>query len=808
MLEHAQVVIIGGGVAGTSIAYHLTRRGWSDVVIVEKGELTSGSTFHSAGLVGQLRSSIALTRMMMYSVELYASLKDDTGYDPGWRQVGSLRLASSPERLQELKRQVSWARTFSLPIHLLSPREAQQLFPIMTTDGVLAAAFLPTDGQIDPTSLTYALAAGARRRGARVLSKTRVLDITLRKGRVHQVTTDRGTIRCEIVVNAAGQWAHEIGNMVGVNVPVVPMSHQYVVTAPISGVRRHMPTMRDPDNICYFREEVGGLVMGGYEHNPSAWTLGSIPPDFTFQLLKPDWERFEEVMEGAIRRVPLMEQAQIIKMINGPEAFTPDGEFILGESEVGGFFVAAGFCAHGIAGAGGVGKVMADWIIDGRPEYDVWRMDVRRFDRRYRSRAYTHERTWEVVHHYYDIHYPFQEREAARPLRLSPAYGRLQALGAVFGEKAGWERPNWIEPNATSITPTFEPDGWARRYWSPAIEAEHHATRQRAALFDVTSFSKFDVTGPGACAFLQHLCANDIDRPTGKIVYTQMLNPRGGIECDLTVTRLADEHFRIITGTAFGRHDLAWIRRHLPQDGSVQVRDVTSQYCCFALQGPLARQILQHACEDDLTNDAFPYMTARHISVGHVPVLAYRVTYVGELGWELYAPMEYGLALWDTLWQAGEPLGMVAGGYRAIDSLRLEKGYRYWSLDITPLENPLEAGLTFAVRLDKPDFIGREALLRSREQGICKRLCCILLDDDVRLLPLGNEAVWAAGQLVGRVTSGGWGFTVGRAIAYAYLPLELTKPGTLVDIEAYGERYPGRVVREPVYDPDGSRIHL
>ncbi len=806
MTQNVDVVIIGGGVVGCSIAYHLTRRGISDIVLLEKGELTSGATFHAAGLVGQLRGSASLTRMMMYSVELYGRLEDETGYDPGWRQVGSLRLASSPDRLLELKRMVGWARALGLPIELISPREAQELFPPMTTDGVLAAAYIPTDGQVDTTSLTHALAAGARARGARILTRTRVVDITSRDGQVHEVITEDDVFRTSVVVNAAGIWAPKIGRMVGVNIPIVPMSHQYLVTEPFEGVRRHMPTMRDPDHVCYFREEVGGLVVGGYEHSPAIWRLNPVPDDFSFRLLPPDWDRFEEVMVGAMHRVPALEQAPIRQLVNGPEAFTPDGEFILGESEVKGFFVAAGFCAHGIAAAGGVGKVMADWIVDGRPGLDVWFMDIRRFDARYRSRAYTAARTWEVVHHYYDIHFPTQEREAGRPLRLSPAYGRLCQMGTVFGEKAGWERPNWIVANEQGFSPTFVPDGWAGRDWSPAIEAEHRATRERVALFDLTSFSKFDVRGPGAVRFLQHLCANDIDRPVGHVVYTQLLNPRGGIECDLTVTRLGENHFRIITGTAFGPHDLAWLRRHLPRDGSVTVTDVTSQYCCYAVQGPRAREVLQSLTDDDLSPRGFRYMRARFITLGHVPVLAVRVTYVGELGWELYAPMDYGRALWDTLWEAGQRFGMVAAGYRAIDSLRLEKGYRYWSADITPEDTPLEAGLAFAVKFDKGDFIGREALLRQKRAGIRRRLCCLAIQPGVHIIPFGKEAVWHEGRPVSWTTSGNFGYTVGHAIAYAYLPVEIAKPGTRVEIEYFGERVPARVAKEPLYDPEGSRV--
>jgi glycine cleavage system aminomethyltransferase T/glycine/D-amino acid oxidase-like deaminating enzyme len=814
MTEHARAVIVGGGVGGTSIAYHLAERGWRDVILVDRAELTSGSTFHSAGLVGQLRSSVSLTRMMMYGVELYRRLREETGSDPAWHEVGSLRLASTPERLEELRRQAGWAKTFDLPLELIGPDDARRLFPLMSGDGVLGAVFLPTDGWLDPSGLALALAAGARAGGTRILTHTSVVAIHVHRARVTGVDVERqgerSTIACEIVVNAGGMFAPEIGRLAGIEVPIIPLAHEYVFTEPIAGVRPDLPTMRDPDNLCYFREEVGGLCMGGYERHPAPWGLDGIPADFNGRLLAPDWPRFEEIMTGAIRRVPAIADAGITRLINGPEAFTPDNEFILGESEVAGFFVAAGFCAHGIAGAGGVGRQIASWIVDGEPELDLWRMDIRRLGAQYRSPRYTQARTVEVYQTYYDIHYPNEERQAGRPLRLSPAYPRLEALGAAFGEKAGWERPNWFQTNAAPDLEVLRPQGWAGHHWSPAIAAEALATRSAAGIFDESSFAKIEVVGPGACSFLQRLCANDVDRPVGSVTYTQMLNRRGGIECDFTVTRLAPDRFLIVTGTAFGNHDLGWIRRQLGEgdlaDNRVAVNDVTSSRACLGLWGPRARDILASVTGDDLSNEAFPYLSARQISVGSVPVLALRVTYVGELGWELYPPTEYGVALWDTLWAAGRPLGLVAGGYRAIDALRLEKGYRVWSSDITPDETPFEAGLGFAVRLDKPqDFIGKQALVAARAAGPRKRLRCLVLDNP-RAIALGNEPVRVGGAIVGRVTSGGFGFAVERSIAYGYLPPDLAAIGTRGEVDVFGQWVGFQVAAEPLYDPAGGRI--
>ena len=803
--SHAQVVVIGGGVGGCSIAYHLTLMGWKDVVILERHELTSGSTWHSAGLVGQMRSDANLTRMMHYSTDLYKRLKDETGQDPAWREVGGLRLASSAERLEEIKRLVGMAGSFGVPMELISAKEAQDMFPLMNIDGVVGAAYTPNDGMIDPTMLTNALAAGAKSRGAKIFQDTNVEGINLKNGRVSEVVTDQGTIKTEIVVNAAGQWGSEVAKMVGLNLPVVPMAHLYAITKPIEGVGHNIPTLRDPDLLVYWREEVGGFVTGGYERNPAPFGLKGIPRDFKYQLLPPDWERFTPLMENSIKRVPILEKAEIRQLLNGPEGFTPDGEFLLGPTAVKGFWVACAFCAHGLAGAGGIGKIMAEWIIDGHPEWDVWRLDVRRFGSNYNSQDYTVARTLETYTQYYDIHFPGEERLSRRGLRLSPTYYRLRELGCHFGEKTGWERPNWFKPYEELATHGHEPKGWAHHNWSRAIGHEHIQTRENAGLFDETSFNKFEVRGPGALKFLNYVCANDIDQPIGTVVYTQCLNKHGGIECDFTVTRLGEEHFFIITGTAFGQHDLSWLSLNMPEDGSVSIEDVGSSYACLGLWGPKARTILKKVTLDDVSNESFPYMTNKRITVGDVPVLASRVTYVGELGWEFYCPMEYGLRLWDTLWEAGQPEGLVAGGYKAIDSLRLEKGYRYWSGEITPDYTPYEAGLGFAVKLDKGDFIGREALIKQKEGELKQKLCCIAISDS-RAIALGKEPIRAGDKIIGWVAAGGYGYSVAMSLVYAYLPIEYSKPGTELNIEFFGTQVAAEVVKSPLWDPKGERI--
>jgi 4-methylaminobutanoate oxidase (formaldehyde-forming) len=793
------VVIIGGGVGGASIAHHLAQLGERDVAVLERNELTSGSTFHSAGLVGQLRGSVSLTRMMMDSVALYRTL------DCGWIECGGLRLACSEEREQEVLRQVAWARTFGLELELISAEHAQELFPLMVTDGVRCASYLPTDGYLDPSLLTYALIDGARQGGHGVFTHTRVDGIEVTDRRVRAVKTQWGRIEAEVVVIAGGMYAAELGRMAGVRVPVIPFAHEYLVTQPFRerAPGEHLPTLRDPDLLVYYREEGAGLVMGGYERQSAPWSLDEhlvdrIPADFNGRLLEEDWPRFEEIATNSSRRVPAMEDIKVTRLINGPEAFTPDNEFCLGETEVDGLFVAAGFCAHGLAGAGGIGKVMAEWIVAGEPALDVWEMDIRRFGAggsHYESPRYTLARAKEVYETYYDIRYPGHERQAGRPLRTSSAYPWHREHGAAFGEKSGWERVNWYESNAADGDERLRPRGWAGMHWSPAIGAEALATRERAGLFDESSFAKLEVSGPGAPDLLPRLCDNDVVREVGAITYTQMLNRRGGIECDFTVTRLAQDVFQIVTGTAFGNHDASWIRHHLPADGSVQITDVTSRWSCFALWGPEAGAILAPLTPDPLD---FGYMRMRELAVGDVPVRALRVTFVGELGWELYCPSEYGAGLWRALWGAGQDHGLVAAGYRAIDALRLEKGYRVWAADITPDDTPLEAGLGFCVRDDR-SFIGADALTEPT-----RRLRCLVLGDP-RSVALGNEPVRVDGRIRGRVTSGGYGYAVERSIAYAYLPAELGV-GTPVEVDIFGRWVAGTVAREPLFDPGGRRV--
>jgi len=806
MQDQARVVIIGSGIAGASIAYHLTTLGWRDIVVLEQGPLISGTTSHAPGLVGQLRSSVSLTKMLMYSVSLYRQLQVED--KPGFDEVGSLRVASSKERMEELKRQAGFARGVGLKAALLSPQECKELFPLMSLQGVEGGLYLPGDGSARATILTEALLHAACQHGATCYPYTRVRGIEVVGGRVQSVNTAQGRIRTEIVVVATGIWSPHIGRMVGVSIPLMPMQHQWVMTEPLRELAGAVPNLRDPDKLIYFRQEGQSLIIGGYERNPVAFDVDAIPHNANPTVHPFDDARFAGLLEGSVERIPSLRHVVLAKQVNGLESFTPDGEFILGEApQLHGFWVACGFCAHGVSGSGGVGKVIAEWIVEGNPGLDMWPMDIRRFGSYAASRRYISTRVHEIYRTYYDVSYPALERRSARQLRLSPLYHRLAELGAIFGEKAGWERPNWFTSNEHLADGQGwpRPQGWAGRSWSPAIGAEHQATRERVALFDETSFSKLEVVGPGALAFLQYITDNQMDQRIGTVIYTQMLNARGGIECDLTVTRLATDRFQIVTGTAFGTHDLAWMQSHMPQDGSVSIHDITASRCCIGVWGPRARDLVQHVSEDDFSNDAFPFLTARPVTIGDIPALALRVTYVGELGWEIYAPMEYGLKLWDILWEAGKPLSAVAAGYSAIESLRLEKGYRYWSTDIHSEYTPYEAGLGFAVKLKKGDFLGHAALERARSENLKRKLCCLTLNDPYAVA-LGGEPLLDGEQVLGRVTSGGYGYTVRQSIAYGYLPVSHTTPGTEIEIQLFGQRYAAIVVREPLYDPTNAKI--
>ncbi len=806
--DRAKIVIIGGGVGGTSVAYHLAELGEKDVVLLDRSDLTSGSTFHSAGLVGQLRADPTLTKMNMHSVDLYRKL-ESTDTPPSWKECGSIKLASTLERMEEIRRQIGWAKTFGLDLREISPKEAQDLFPLMDLEGVVGACYMASDGQVDPSQLAQALASGARRGGVQVFTNTRVLGITTKAGRVTHVQTDKGTIECEVVVNCGGMFAAEIGRMVDVRIPIVPMSHQYLITANFLPTgAAYLPSLRDPDLLIYFRQEVSGLLMGGYERNSKAWTadyehLDDIPSDFNGRLLPEDWNRFEEIAENSQKRVPKMGEVGVKNFINGPEGFTPDNEFCLGETSIGGFYVAAGFCAHGIAGAGGIGKVVAEWIVAGEPTMDLWHMDIRRFYDVYRSPKFTLERVTENYEEYYDIHYPGEERKSARPSKKSPVYDWHKANGAVFGEKASWERVNFYSGNVSNNE--FQPYGWAGKHWSSAVRAEHLATRENAGLFDESSFSKILIKGEKAASFLNFACSNDVVKGVGRTVYTQALNSRGGIESDYTVTQVAEDEFMIVTGTAFLVHDMGWlekIRREHHFD--VSITDITSTLACFGLWGPKAREILQSITTYNLDHENFPFMHSREISINGTSLRATRITYVGELGWELYVPTESAVGVWNSLIESGQKFGMKVCGYRAIESLRLEKGYRAWGVEISTETNPIEAGLEFAVAFKKESFIGKDALLSFKDKT--HRKLVAILFDDIRQVPLGNEPIRIDEQIIGRVKSGGQGYSINKAIAYAYLPVEHSESGTQLDIEFFGQWRKGVVATEPLFDPTSSRI--
>ncbi len=825
MDSHARVVIIGGGITGCSIAYHLAKMGWTDIVLLEKGELTSGTTFHSVGLVSQFRTSSALMRLQNYSITLYDQLKAEMGDALGWHKVGSLRLASSEDQLKNLKRQLSRAKALGLNVGMISPAEAKRIFPPMTDESLYGAVYIPDDGYLEPNSITTALAQRAKQLGAKIYTNVRVTGIgTSPKGEITKVITDHGSLITEVVVNAAGQWAPRIGEMIGVNLPMTPLMHQFILTKPIPGheLPRATPVVRDPDNLVYVREEVGGYLIGGFESNPKAWSVDGVAWEFTQSLLPPEWELFDELMEGAIRRVPILERVEIVKLVNGPEAITPDGAYVLGPvPAVRGFWVAAGMSLNGIAGAGGVGKTMAEWIISGEPSEDVHEFNVRRFGPHFADRPAIAERAREVYKYYYFIRYPNDEIEWGRGMRQSALYDHLMKFGAVFGEKNGWERVSYFEPGRPGRQAGADqrPVGWNRMPYFDLVGEEHRAARERVALFDMSSFNKIDVRGPGACALLNRLADNNMDKPVGSLTYTQFLNSRGGIESDLTIARLGDDWFRVTAGTAFGASDMGWIQMHAPPDGSVEIRDVTTDYTCLGLWGPKARRVLQKVTRDDVSNEAFPYMSARHIEIEGVQVLAARVSYVGELGWELYFPVEHAVKLWDSLLAADEEFGIRPAGYKALDTLRLEKGYRYWSGDLTPAENPYEAGLGFCVKINKGKFIGREALIKARERGLTRKLCLVTFTPAPVSSPIakfsdgggwvgvyGGEAVYADGKIVGRIRGAGYGYTLGKTIGYTYLPIEFAKVGMVVKVDVLGEHVPAIVSPDPLFDPEGARL--
>ncbi len=807
--KRARIVIIGGGILGCSIAYHLTAMGEKDVVLLEQHRLTDGATWHAAGLVGQLRSSRNVTRMLEQSVEMYRGLEAETGQAVDWHEVGSLRLACSPERVLELKRLTTMAKSFGLPMEVISAQKAQELFPLMSTVDVLAAAFLPTDGYIDPSSLTQAIAKGARARSARFIENTKAIKIVVDGRRITHVQTsneERGdeTIECEMVVNAAGMWGIEVGRLAGARTPGIAVEHQYLLTGPIAEMDpadiRKMPTLRDPDHLVYYKPDGPGLLVGGYEPDTLAFGEAGVPIPFQRQLLDPNFDRFEQLAALATKRTPCVETAGIRTLINGPIPYSPDADFVMGRTpELDNFFVATGFL-YGIAAGGGAGKMMAEWMLEGRPSLDLWPLDVRRFAFHHSTKHFMYPRAVELYGHHYKLSAPGSEHHSARGIRRSPLHDALAKQGAVFGSRGGWERPNWFAP--AGVEPTDQPS-FTEPNWFSHVGVAHRVVREGVGLIDQTSFAKFEITGPGALATVQWLSVANMDTAIGAVVYTQLCNERGGIECDLTMTRTAADSWYVVTGSAFGAHDMGWIRANAPADGSVIVRDLTSARAVLNLVGPKARLVLQAVCEDDVSNAAFKYARAREITIGSAPVLALRVGYVGELGWELHIPTEFAAHVYETLRAAGEAHGIIDVGYRTIDTMRMEKGYLYWSTDITPDITPWEAGLDWRVNLTKGDFCGRDALVRQKETGVTRKLCTFTLGS--MAYPVSGEAIIADGQVVGFTTSANFGHTVGKPIAYGYLPIELTNRKDFV-IEVYGEPIPAVRHDGALYDPTGERL--
>jgi len=807
----ARAVIVGGGIVGCSVAYHLAKLGWKDVVLLEQGRLSGGTTWHAAGLVGQLRTHPAMTRLIRYSTELYAKLEAETGLSTGWKQCGSLTVARSDDRMTLLRRVAALAEGQGVAAELMTPQQAGEKWPVMRSDDLKGAVWLPGDGKANPTDITQALAKGARQNGVRILEKTRVTGLTIANGRMAGVKTDQGDIAADIVVNCAGQWARALGRMAGVAVPLYSCEHMYVVTKRIAGVLPDLPCLRDPDGYIYFKEEVGGLLMGGFEPVAKPWhQADAIPAEFEFQLLPDDWDQFAILMENALIRVPALESAEVRQFVNGPESFTADNNYILGESpDVKGFFVGAGFNSMGIASAGGAGMALAEWIAAGEPTMDLWPVDIRRFAKFNGNERWLKDRVAEVLGLHYKMPWPNRELETARPLRRSPLYDRLAAKNAVFGNKMGWERANVFAPKGAEPKLDYS---YGRANWFPWAAAEHRAAREAVAVFDQTSFSKFLLQGRDAEAVLQGLCANDVAVPVGRMVYTPMLNPRGGYETDLTVTRLVSDRYLLVTGSAQTVRDADWIRRNMPPEANAVLTDVGSAYAVLAVMGPRARDLLARVSKADFANAAFPFATLREIDLGYATILAGRITYVGELGWELYVPTEFAVAVYETLTEAGGEFGLRDAGYYALESLRLEKAYRAWGRELSPDVTPWEAGLGFAVKHQKkPPFIGRDALIASMKQPLKRRVVAFTLDDP-EPIAWGGELVVRDGRPAGEVTSAAYGHTLGRTVCLALVHAggaaadDAWLGGGKWQIDIAGRRAAATVHTRAPFDPKSERV--
>jgi 4-methylaminobutanoate oxidase (formaldehyde-forming) len=808
--SRCDVVIIGGGIVGCSIAYHLARLGITDVVLLERRQLTCGTTWHAAGLVGQLRATRNLTELAKYTTELLRALEAETGQATGFRQNGSISLALNDARFEEFKRGASMARNFGLEVEVIGTAEIRARYPLLKVDDAVGGVFLPKDGQTNPVDTTQAFAKGARLRGAKVLEGVEVERILVEQGRAVGVRTGQGELRAGTVVLAAGMWSHRLARAVGVHIPLHAAEHFYVVTEPIAALPGNLPVLRVPDECAYYKEDAGKILLGGFEPVAKPWGMDGIPEDFAFETLPPDMAHFEAILMPAITRLPILETAGIKTWFNGPESFTPDDRYLLGPvAEVKDLFVATGFNSIGIQSSGGAGKVLAEWIRDRRPPLDLGDIDVRRMQPFQSTKRYLHDRTVETLGLLYAMHWPFRQYDSARGARRSPFHDRLLAAGGCMGETAGWERPNWY--GAPGSSPAYE-YSYGRQNWFAACAAECRATRDAAALYDQSSFAKFLVKGRDSCAVLNRVSANDIDVAPGRVVYTQWLNERGGIEADLTITRLAEDSFLVVTAAAAQTHDRAWLEEHVPPEARCTIVDITSGLPMLGLMGPNSRALLAELSGEDLSNRAFPFGTSREIEIGYAKLRASRITYVGELGWELYIPAEFALHVFDRIVEAGARHDLKLAGYHAMNSCRLEKAYRHWGHDIGIEDTPLEAGLGFAVAWDKPGgFIGRAALIKQREAGVPrKRLVQFKLEDD-RALLYHEEPIWSGGRIVGSTTSGMYGHRLGASLGMGYVRAEEPITQAWLDaqrfeLEIAWRRHPATAQLAPFYDPRSARV--
>ena len=805
----ARVVIVGGGIIGCSVAYHLAKLGISDVVLLERRQLTCGTTWHAAGLVGQLRGSQRMTQLAKYTAELYQGLEAETGQATGFKQTGSISIATNAARFEELKRMASMAKIFDLQVDVITPEETKERYPLINTEDVLGSVHIPSDGKANPVDVTQALAKGARAGGASIFEGTKVTAIKHDGERVTGVETDDGEIKADAVVMCGGMWTRDLAATIGVNVPLHACEHYYIVTEPFDGVTPDLPVLRDYDACAYYKEDAGKILLGAFESHAKPWGMNGIPEDFSFDELPEDFDHFEPVLTQAIHRMPALETAGIQTFFCGPESFTPDVRYHLGEvPELDNCFVAAGLNSIGIQSAGGIGKVLAEWIRDGQPPPDLWEVDVRRNMAFQSNRKYLQARVGESLGLLYAMHWPFHQAETGRGVRRSPIHDRLVAEGACHGLAFGWERPNWFAPEG--MEPKYEYSYGRQNWFGPSAE-EHKAVREAVGLLDQCSFAKFRLQGRDAARVLGQVASNDVDVAAGRVVYTQWLNEAGCIEADLTVTRLAEDDYLIVTSGEFQVRDFHWLKRHIPDDAHAVLTDVTSGLSMLGLMGPRARDLLQSLSPDDLSNDAFPFATSREIELGFAMVRASRISYVGELGWELYIPSEFTTGVYDVLMAAGGEFGLRPVGMHAMNSLRIEKAYRHYGHDIADTDTPLEGGLGFAVKLDKAGgFIGRDALLRQKETGLKKKLVQFQLTDPEPML-YHNEPIWRDGALAGYTRSAMYGHTLGGAIALGYIEhadgvdADYVNAGSY-EIEIAGVRYPATASLRPLYDPKSERI--